>query len=186
LAAKLKRDGLVKRPVMLPNCIDWAPYSNAVSAEGFSVELPETGLRIVSVSRVCPEKRQIEIIAAARELDPAEDWQLVIAGDGPSLAQCRDLAREYKLTDHIVFTGGLNREQVAEVLRRSDVFVLGSNGFDNQPMAVLEALAAGLPIVYCDPLLEEGLTSANALLTEPEPQALGLSITHIFSSPHIC
>ena len=51
------------------------------------------------------------------------------------------------------------------MMKQADVFTLPSYRFDNQPMVFLEAIASGLPVVYCDDNLTEGLTPENALLT---------------------
>jgi len=59
----------------------------------------------------------------------------------------------------------VSQAQVAALLKQADIFTLASYRFDNQPMTILEATASGLPIVYCDDQLTEGLTKANARLT---------------------
>jgi glycosyltransferase involved in cell wall biosynthesis len=92
--------------------------------------------------------------------------KLVLVGEGPSLARYKKLAASYGLEEKIIFTGLQSAEAVAAMLKQSDIFCLASYRFDNQPMVILEAIASGLPVVYCDDNLQEGLTTKNSILTE--------------------
>ena len=47
------------------------------------------------------------------------------------------------------------------------MIILASYLFDNQPIVITEALAAGLPILYCDDRLDVGLNKDNSLLVGP-------------------
>nr|MBP6042352.1 glycosyltransferase [Candidatus Saccharibacteria bacterium] len=66
-----------------------------------------------------------------------------------------------------------------ELLNESDIFVLTSNGFDNQPMSILEAAAAGLPVVYCDPDLKEALKDSNSVLTSTSSNGLAAAFSSL-------
>lgn len=73
----------------------------------------------------------------------------------------------------VVFTGHIgDQAELIQHLRDSDVFVLASHGFDNQPISIIESLAAGVPVLYCDERLDVGLHPTNSLLVGPSRTAL--------------
>lgn len=88
--------------------------------------------------------------------------------------------------EKIIFTGKKDRTQVRDLLAKSDAFILPSYGFDNQPVAILEAISSGLPIIYCDPDLREGLSSANSRLTDsPNPDKIAQAIEELALDPKL-
>src|SRR6185312_1185789 len=70
--------------------------------------------------------------------------KLLLVGAGPTEDSIRQLAERYELGDQVRFLG--LRDDIPEVLRASDVFVLSSD-YEGNPLAVMEAMAAGLPVV---------------------------------------
>jgi len=75
-----------------------------------------------------------------------DDWHLDIVGDGPEREGYQTLVAERGLSDRVTFHGLKSKEEVAEYMRRSDLFVLPSL-WENLPCVLLEAMASGLPIV---------------------------------------
>src|SRR5262249_22689308 len=71
--------------------------------------------------------------------------QLIVAGQGPEEAALRALVRELDL-DGVEFCGVVPRERIGELLARADVFVNASR-VDNMPVSIMEAFAAGVPVV---------------------------------------
>jgi len=103
-----------------------------------------------------------------------------MVGDGPARTSVQMLAAELGILDRVVFTGQLSQEAMAGVMGQSDIFALVSYNFDNQPMSILEAAATGLPIIYCDPQIKEGLSSESAILAaSPEPAAIARAIDEL-------
>ncbi len=70
--------------------------------------------------------------------------RFVVAGDGPALPGLRAAARQRGLAESVMFAGA--RQDVARVLTAFDIFVLTSD-FEGLPNAVMEAMAAALPVV---------------------------------------
>jgi L-malate glycosyltransferase len=71
--------------------------------------------------------------------------RLCLAGAGPEEAALRALVAALRLDD-VDFRGAVPRERIGEVLDGADVFVNASR-VDNMPVSILEAFAAGLPVV---------------------------------------
>jgi glycosyltransferase involved in cell wall biosynthesis len=102
------------------------------------------------VGRLEPTKRFDRLIRAVAGLP---DTTLLLAGDGSQRAALESLAREYGVAGRVVFAGASPR--VRELLCAMDVFASPSEQ-ETFGMAVLEALACGLPTLYvtCPPLEE--------------------------------
>lgn len=79
-------------------------------------------------------------------VEKGEDAMFVILGDGPGKKDLESLARTLGLEAHVRFTGFVYGEKLVEYLQASDVFVTASKS-ENMPLAILEAMAVGLPIV---------------------------------------
>ena len=72
---------------------------------------------------------------------------LRIAGDGPMRAQLEAMAAGHK---GITFLGRLDAEAVAALQRDADACVCPSEWFENNPLAVIESLCAGTPVIGAD------------------------------------
>ena len=79
-------------------------------------------------------------------LDTSLPVRLVIAGDGAERATLEQFAQELGISDRVVFTGHMLPEAV---LGSFDVFALSSDT-EQMPNAVLEAMAARLPVASVD------------------------------------
>jgi glycosyltransferase involved in cell wall biosynthesis len=103
---------------------------------------------VVVVANLRPEKRHDVLIDAAPHiLHRFPDAQFHIIGDGPERARLESLAAARGLSRAIVFFG--HQPDVARRLDEADIFVLPSRS-EGFPNAVLEAMAAGLPVVASD------------------------------------
>jgi glycosyltransferase involved in cell wall biosynthesis len=71
---------------------------------------------------------------------------LVIVGDGELRESLLAYAEELKIMKHVTFTGFIEKKLVAELLKKSHVFLLTSK-VEGWPTALVEALACGLPAV---------------------------------------
>ncbi|MFO0810226.1 MAG: glycosyltransferase [Gemmataceae bacterium] len=84
---------------------------------------------------------------AIRTLARVPGGRLVLVGDGPEKQSIEAVAREQGVTDRITWLG--TRHDVARLLPGADLFLLTSVS-EGIPLTVLEAMAAGLPIVATD------------------------------------
>jgi glycosyltransferase involved in cell wall biosynthesis len=118
---------------VLPNFVDEQP----VQRTSFS-------RTVVFAGRLSWEKGVDVLLDAVPLLPP--DVVVHIAGTGPEEADLRRRAEPYG-PDRVVFHGRLPREGVQQLLASAGVAVIPSRWFENQPLSVLEAFAAGLPVV---------------------------------------
>jgi glycosyltransferase involved in cell wall biosynthesis len=114
-----------------------------------------------------PEKDHFTLLRAfstvAAELPNAE---LHVAGDGPLRDRLTSFAQELHLTDRVTFLGALSDSP--QFMSQLDIFVLSSLN-EGLPLVILEAMAAGLPIVAtrAGGVEEAAIDGHNAFLTEP-------------------
>jgi glycosyltransferase involved in cell wall biosynthesis len=85
--------------------------------------------------------------AARRIVDQDSRVRLLIVGGGPIEGALRDEARTLRLDSRVVFTGW--RNDATSFLPLIDIFVMSSL-WEAMPMALLEAMASGRPIVVTD------------------------------------
>jgi glycosyltransferase involved in cell wall biosynthesis len=88
-------------------------------------------------------------LAQAREATRREDFEYVIAGVGPDERNLRERAVTLELTDHVRFAGFMQPSDLAGLLSRAHV-LLHPSRWDPYPVAVLEAMAAGLVVLGSD------------------------------------
>ncbi len=111
---------------------------------------PEATPLIVSVARFHPVKRHRDILEALERLsERGIEFRGVFAGGGPELPKVRALANERGLGDAVAFPGDMSREELRSLLGRADIFIMVSD-WEGLPRSVMEAMAAGLPVVGTD------------------------------------
>jgi glycosyltransferase involved in cell wall biosynthesis len=117
-----------------------APRSDWRAREG----VPEDVLVLACVARLSPQKNLGCLLEAFARIEGRRLPWLVIAGEGPLRADLELRAKALGVGARVRFLGA--RRDVAEVLRASDIFVLSSE-WEGNPLCVMEAMAAGLPVV---------------------------------------
>ena len=135
--------------------------------------------KILYVGRLIREKGSLDLLHAFRAVAATKSCQLQIVGDGPVAQEARSLAQELGIQDRVTFAGHLDQEAVSEALNSADLFVFPTYYSEGFPVAILEAMGAGLPVVTTRVAglvdwLEEG---KNAHFVQPkEPAALAEQI----------
>ena len=117
------------------------------------IERPATVARFTAVGRFTDKKApHLTLLAFARALQRTPGLELVLVGDGPLREACIQLARALGVDHAVRFPGVMAPEEVSETLSGSLAFVqhsvITSDGDrEGTPLAVLEAMARGLPVV---------------------------------------
>lgn len=105
---------------------------------------PPGGKNIFSLGRFVPWKGFSMLIEMLRELP--EEWNLVIAGDGPLRSSLEHQAHQLGISQRVIFTGVISRAEVFGWLRHADAFVLNTS-FESFSFQVLEAMESGTPVI---------------------------------------
>ncbi len=113
--------------------------------------------------------------------------RLWIAGSGPLRGELETLARNLGLEGRVIFTGRLPPEEVVDLYRRAHVLVNPSR-VDNAPNALLEAMAAGVPIVSTRAggvpyLVKDGETAL--LVPVDDPAALAEAVARVLDDARL-
>jgi glycosyltransferase involved in cell wall biosynthesis len=125
----------------LRNCVVAPVAMRSSSAATFTV---------VQVARFEPEKNQslaLQVVPNVRDRLGAVRWVFVGRCDTPYGRRCRDKARQIGVESCVEFVG--ERDDVWPQLARAHVGVLTSR-YEGLPIALLEYMAAGLPVVVTD------------------------------------
>jgi glycosyltransferase involved in cell wall biosynthesis len=110
--------------------------------------IPADAPTFMSVGRLAPAKNPgalLHAFASRRIL--AANAHLLLAGDGPLVRELTKRVDELEVADRVHFLG--LRRDVPRLLAAADVFVLASR-FEGNPLSVMEAMAAGKPVVATD------------------------------------
>lgn len=91
----------------------------------------------------------IEALGVLRERHATKRFRLTIVGDGHPdyVGRLRTLAAERKVADQVEFAGGVSREAIPAVLAQHDVFLFTSLWEEPFGRTIVEAMAAGLPVI---------------------------------------
>jgi glycosyltransferase involved in cell wall biosynthesis len=141
----------------IPNGLDlrvWPPVEPAAR------EHPPV---ILCVSRFVARKRHEDLVGALSRLrDAGVEFTADLVGEGPTKTDVQRLVRSVGLSSHVRFHGTLDQAAIRELMRTATLFCLAS-AWEGMPGAVMEAMAAGLPVVATnvngtDMLVIDGVT----------------------------
>ena len=136
-----------KKVLVIPNGIDAGDYEIDVDRAGVRRELglPPEGPALGICSRIVAAKGVDHLIRAMpKVIGRFPGASTLVVGDGDAVEGLRALAKELAVAERVVFTG--QRQDVPRLLGAMDLFVLPSES-EGLSMALLEAMAAGLPAV---------------------------------------
>jgi len=138
-----------ERFVVIDNGIPPARPNDVSRAELLrELKLPDDARLIGVVCQLSQQKRVKDLIWAADLLRVLHDnLRLLVIGDGPQRGMLERFARLASDLEHIRFLG--HRDDVWRIMPHLDVFWNGSKS-EGQPNAVMEAMAAGVPVVASD------------------------------------
>jgi glycosyltransferase involved in cell wall biosynthesis len=176
-ATQLRIEGVPDRKIrVIPNGVDLMAFS--------PVERRRPIRKVVMVANLRPEKGHDVLIDAARSvLSACPDVGFYLAGSGPLADSLAARARARGVSDRIWFLGRC--DNVPGLLAESDLFVLPSRS-EAMPNAVIEAMAAGLPIVATDvggipELVRPGIS--GVVVPPGNPDALAAAMIAVIDAP---
>lgn len=130
---------------------DWDALPNIVNQKFFDVPIEakeqRKDFKLINIAFMEKNKSQDNLLYAfAKSFKEDYSVTLTIGGDGPEMSSLRSLATRLNISDQVVFTGRLTRDQVLMQLRDADAFVLSSK-YETFGVVVVEALALGVPVI---------------------------------------
>jgi glycosyltransferase involved in cell wall biosynthesis len=133
--------------VVIPNGVDWERFANAAPADLASLGIPADSRVLLFVGRLDPQKGIRALLESMRDMlsrKNLEGAHLLIVGEGPLRGEIERFIRDEQLAGCVHLLG--RRNDVPALMRASNCLVLPSL-WEGMPNVVLEAMAAGLPIV---------------------------------------
>jgi glycosyltransferase involved in cell wall biosynthesis len=102
---------------------------------------------ILCVGRLVPDKGQFLLIEAVAHLIATDrQLRLRLVGDGPDRQRLEDEVKQQGFTEHIIFEGVVNQDQIFGFYTSADVFALASFA-EGLPIVLMEAMAMEIPCV---------------------------------------
>ena len=146
--------------------------------------------RIISIGRLIEKKGFGDLVEACRLLESrALNFDCEIIGEGPLESALREQIAAASLTKSVVLAGPQPQLEVVRRLAQSTVFALpcvaeADGGMDNLPTVIMEAMAAGLPVVSTaiggvPEMVCQGVT--GLLVPEHQPVALAEALARLLS-----
>lgn len=190
IARSARRWGTVRsdKLVVIPNGVDTDLYAAAKQRAGIrhALAIPEDARVIGTVGRLNEVKRQDLLVRAFARVHAqrAGIW-LLLVGEGPERSRLEHLANELGIFGRTVFTGYQSRTE--HFLSAMDVFALSSR-HEGLPLALLEAWAAGLPVVSSavggiPRVVEDG--RSGLLFESGNEAALARALTRLLDQPQL-
>jgi 1,2-diacylglycerol 3-alpha-glucosyltransferase len=151
MRAELLKYGVQKPIYVLPFGVDTAPFERPLRTDvRAALGLAPEEFFLLYAGRLGTEKNLHFLLRAFRVL--LDRWagpqpiRLVLAGDGPHRPLFEEYTQELGLTERVLFTGFIPRDDLIDYYRAADLFVFASKT-ETQGLVLMEAMAAGLPAV---------------------------------------
>jgi len=147
---------------------------------------------IISIGRLIEKKGFGDLIAACGKLRArGRAFRCCIIGEGPLEESLNAEINEAGLNDCVELTGPQTQAGIATRLAHANIFALpcvrdADGGMDNLPTVIMEAMAAGLPVISTPlggitEMVEDGVT--GELVPERDPGALAFAIERLIDDP---
>ncbi len=181
----LKKRGVRTRIVVIPTGVDLPRYRNP-DRQWLRKRL---GLRsdekiLVHVGRLSKEKNLDFLIqAVAQAMEKRKNLLFLVAGEGDQKPRIEQQARLLGIRDRTIFQGKLTSRDLVNTYAGGDIFVFSSKT-ETQGLVVLEAMAAGTPVVAMDApgvrdMIEDGV---QGFLTPEDPHLFSERILELIES----
>lgn len=144
-----------------------------------------SGVRLITVGRLSPEKGQICLLDAFARACGENEATLTIVGHGPLAAELQARAEQLGIADRVRFTGRLGTTETMAEIAAHDALVLPSF-MEGLPVVLIEALALGRPVIASQVagIPEAVVHGHNGLLVPPlDVAALAKAIEALVGSP---
>ncbi|HBE79341.1 MAG TPA: hypothetical protein DDW65_16440 [Firmicutes bacterium] len=178
----------VTNPIqVIPNPTDLSKFINndpGVVRQKYRIDHQKL---LMSIGRVAPEKNLDLLLESFRQMvvtAPPNTLKLMIIGDGPDLGRLTQLAKNLGISDQVIFTGLVAPILIPQYLAGADLFVMTSTT-EVKPLAQLEALASGIPIVAVTAAGANDtiIHGQNGLLVVKDPHVFAKAVLDLLNDP---
>jgi glycosyltransferase involved in cell wall biosynthesis len=171
--------GLREAPAVVPELIELGEWRKALDNTAGQAAQP-TVLTVLYVGRMYRRKRVDVLLRAASMLRGRVRVRIV--GNGPCASAWRKLSEDLRLGDSVTWLGDVSRKELAAEYRGADVVCLPSvqEGFG---IVLLEAMAAGTPIVAARAAAIPEVVPHGVLVEPDRPEALAAAIEELAGDP---
>jgi glycosyltransferase involved in cell wall biosynthesis len=182
----IRRGGLnASRVHVIANGVDGERFAKAAPADLAPLGIPKGAKIILFAGRLDPQKDPLWLLNSFSAIHRRiEDVHLLFAGQGPLEPVIKKTIGQLGLENRVHLLGW--RADVPELLKSADVLVLPSK-WEGMPNIVLEAFAAGLPVVAAEVEGIRDLVRDNEtgwVVKSRDPDALIEPISRILEDPH--
>ncbi|AGY56521.1 glycosyltransferase [Gloeobacter kilaueensis] len=148
------------------------------------LNLAEQTRFVLFAGRLHPQKDPLLLVQAFAILPPELKVHLLIAGEGELQQELQEEIVKLNLQGQVTLLGKVNQPELAALYRLASVFVLTS-AYEGLPLAVLEALASGTPVVSTRTGETPNFLSpaSGELTTERTAEAVAAALMRVISSP---
>jgi len=179
--------GVTSNVSVLPSGIDLNSFEN-LNREQLRSKFGWDNQRVlISVGRLAKEKNWTTLLeAAAKVLHEFDNARLVILGGGPEYDKLRNLSSSLGVGSSVDLLGGISPEKVPGYLTAADIFLFASVT-ETQGLVIMEAMAAGLPVVAVDATgsqdaIEHGV---HGLLTENDSDGMANAVKQLLENDEL-
>ncbi len=169
---------------IIPNGVDVDFYANARPFP----EYRDGKINILFVGRCEPRKGAMYLLRAFASLKAHHpQTRLILASAGPQLGEMRRFVRRHHVAD-VLFAGRVDDADKARFYRTADIFCAPSTGQESFGIVLLEAMAAGLPVVASDIHGYKRVVQRNVtgLLVEPkDADAIEAALERLVTGPSL-
>jgi glycosyltransferase involved in cell wall biosynthesis len=174
-----------QKTIVISNWIDTGPFQQLEDAEP---AVDSEGPALLFMGHLESYKGPDTLLAAAALLrQRGVAFRLIFCGDGSQHGELLSKSQEFEIADAVQWRGWVHGQAKQQVFREADLFVLPSRDREGVPNVLLEAMAAGLPLVTTavsgiPSIVADGV---NAVVIPPaDAPALASAIEQILADPH--
>ena len=176
-AKKLAHYGVKHKIQIFPNGY---PDQNFPANPAVKSLQPGETLKIIWHSRLSGEKRIMPFLQALSQVEGK--YHLDVYGSGADLEKAKHYATKHNL--NVTFHGNAKFATVQNAILKSHLDVLASYNFDNYPMTLVEAEAAGVPVFICDKDMQEIVPKGSFILSDgPAPTQMAKALNNLLQHP---
>ena len=177
LARRWQMEALGSDAVQIPNGVDVASFASAPKLDGY----PKSGKSVLFLGRFDESRKGMDVLLGALPglVEAFPEIEILVVGRGDE-AELREEVGE--LAGHLRFLGQVDDAEKASALRSADVYCAPNTGGESFGIVLVEAMAAGTPVVASDldafrRVLEDG--TAGRLVPVYDSQALAAALIEV-------